>query len=316
MEYKDYYQILGVKREASMADIKRAYQKLARKYHPDLNKDEGAEAHFKEINEAYHALKDPEKRKVYDQLGANWHQGDQFKPPPGWSFQFTKSGMDQGDFVHQGFSNFFDFIFGGRGDDMRAQMRNVRMRGQDLHATLYVRLDDAFHGGTHTLTLAVPQQNEQGQTAQKTRQFNVQIPKGICEGQSVRLSGQGGAGIGGGENGDLYLRVLFEPHPYFHARHRDIYLELPLTPWEAALGCQVTVPTLSGGVKMTIPSNAQTGLKLRLKGKGLPGREAVAGDQYVIIKLVNPPVVSEKARALYQQMALDIPFNPRNFDGR
>lgn len=313
MEYKDYYQILGVKRGAVLADIKRAYQKLARKYHPDLNKDEGAEAHFKEINEAYHALKDPEKRKVYDQLGTHWQSGDQFKPPPGWSFEFTKPGMDKGDFSHGGFSNFFDFIFGAQSDDVRAQAHNMRMRGQDLHATLRIRLDDAFHGGMHTLTLAVPQRNEQGQIEQHKRQLNVQIPKGVFEGQSVRLAGQGGPGMGGGSNGDLYLRILFEPHPYFYARRRDIYLELPVTPWEAALGCQVAVPTLSGSVKLKIPANAQTGIKLRLKGKGLPGPEA--GDQYVILKLVNPPVVSEKVKALYKQMALDVSFNPRKFTG-
>ncbi|WP_372739778.1 DnaJ C-terminal domain-containing protein [Neptunomonas sp.] len=313
MEYKDYYKILGVEREASAADIKRAYQKLARKYHPDVNKEKNSEERFKEVNEAYHALKDPKKRKAYDQLGANWHQGQTFQPPPGWTFQFTQSGMNQDDIASGGFSKFFDYIFGGKGDDLSAQMRNVRMRGQDLHATIHISLEDAFNGAKHTLTLAVPEQNEQGQIKQRTRQFTVHIPQGISEGQSVRLAGQGGVGIGDMPNGDLYLRIAFEPHPYFHALGHDIYLELPVTPWEAALGCQISTPTLSGPVMLTIPANAQAGLKLRLKGKGLPGRSA--GDQYVILKIVNPPVDSEKTKVLYQQMASSLSFNPRHFAG-
>lgn len=313
MEYKDYYKILGIKREASAADIKRAYQKLARKYHPDVNKEKDSEERFKEVNEAYHALKNPEKRKAYDQLGANWHQGQTFHPPPGWTFQFAQSGMDQDDMASGGFSQFFDFIFGGRGEELSAQMRKARMRGQDLHATIHISLEDAFNGAKHTLTLAVPEQNAQGEIEQCTRRFTVQIPPGVSEGQSVRLAGKGGAGIGDMPNGDLYLRIVFEPHRYFHAVGHDIYLELPVTPWEAALGCQINTPTLSGDVMLTIPANAQTGLKLRLKGKGLSGRST--GDQYVILKIVNPPVDSDETMTLYQEMASSIAFNPRKFVG-
>ncbi|MEH6575956.1 MAG: DnaJ C-terminal domain-containing protein [Amphritea sp.] len=309
MEYKDYYKILGIKRDAERADVKRAYQKLARKYHPDLSKEKESEERFKEVNEAYHALKDPKKRKAYDQLGASWQQGQQFKPPPQWSFHSNKSGFNQKDSIPGGFSDFFSFIFGGRDSEFHSEQRNRQQRGHDLHANFHIRLEDAFTGGKKTLTLTVPEQNSKGGVEQKTRTFNVQIPPGIREGQQVRLAGQGGSGIESAPKGDLYLRILYKPHRYFHAEGSDIYLELPVTPWETALGGQISVPTLAGTVMLNIPAGAQSGLKLRLKGKGLPGR--LPGAQYVILRLVTPPAENEEARSLYRQMAETMPFNPR-----
>jgi len=313
MEYKDYYKILGIHRDAAPTDIKRAYHKLARQYHPDLNKEKDSEERFKEVNEAYHALKDPKKRKAYDQLGANWQQGQQFQPPPGWTFHFTQNGSNQADSIPGDFSDFFSSIFGGQSSGLQSELRKRRMRGHDLHATLHITLEDAFAGGKQSLSLIVPEQSVEGKIEQRTRQFNVQIPKGIFEGQQIRLAGQGAPGLENAPNGDLYLRILFKPHPYFYAEGHDVYLDLPVTPWEAALGCRINVPTLAGAVMLNIPAGSQSGLKLRLKDKGLPGRSP--GDQYVRLRLVTPPAENEAARRLYQQMAEIMPFNPRELIG-
>lgn len=311
MEYKDYYRILGVDRKASQDDIKRAYKKLARKYHPDVSKEANAESRFKDINEAYHALKDPQKRKAYDQLGSQWKQGQEFHPPPGWeSYSKNFSAEDLG-----GFSDFFSQIFGGdrSGHGFHYEQRNFRMRGQDLHATIEVTLEDAYHGANRTLSLQAPDIDENGQLRQRTRQLNVQLPRGVCEGQNIRLAGQGGPGMGGGQAGDLYLQVKFAPHPLFHAEGRDIFLELPITPWEAALGTRLKVPTLGGRVEMAIPPGSQSGRKLRLKGRGLPGKQG--GDQFLVLRIETPPADSDAARQLYQKMAETLPFNPRKARG-
>jgi curved DNA-binding protein len=311
MEYKDYYKILGVDRKASQDEIKRAYKKLARKYHPDVSKEADAEAHFKDINEAYHALKDPEKRKAYDQLGSQWKQGQEFHPPPGWeSERHGFSAEDLG-----GFSDFFSEIFGAGGprQGFHYQQRNFRMRGQDLHAAIEITLEDAFHGVSRTLSLQAPDIDEQGNVRERTRQLNVQIPKGVREGQHIRLAGQGGPGMGGGQAGDLYLEVKFAPHPLFHAEGRDIFLELPITPWEAALGTSLSIPTLGGRVEMKIPPGTQSGRKLRLKGRGLPGNQQ--GDQYLILRIETPPANTEEERALYRKMSETMPYNPRKARG-
>lgn len=311
MEYKDYYKILGVERSASRDEIKRAYKKLARKYHPDVSKEKDAEARFKEINEAYHVLRDNEKRKAYDQLGSQWKQGQEFHPPPGWETRFQQ-GFGTED-LGGGFSEFFAEIFGGRPGGFHYEQRQFRMRGEDLHATIEIGLEEAYHGGTRTLSLQTPEVDAQGRMRQRMHQLNVQIPRGVSEGQHIRLAGQGGSGMGGGQPGDLFLQVVFAPHPLFHAEGRDIFLELPVTPWEAALGARIKVPTLGGRVEVTIPSGSQSGRRLRLKGRGLPGHPA--GDQYIILRIETPPADSGRARELYREMAKELPFNPRKARG-
>lgn len=307
MEYKDYYKILGVERGASQDEVKRAYKKLARKYHPDVSKEKDAEARFKELNEAYQVLRDGEKRKAYDQLGSQWKQGQEFHPPPGWEGHARHGGFSAEDLG--GFSDFFAEVFGARPAAGEYAQGRFRRRGQDLNATIEVSLEEAFHGATRTLSLQAPELDAQGRVQQRTRQLNVQIPKGVCEGQHIRLAGQGGPGSGGGSAGDLFLQVVFAPHPLFHADSRDIFLELPITPWEAALGARIKVPTLGGKVELNIPHGSQSGRKLRLKERGLPG--SPGGDQFVVLRIETPPADSDEARELYRRMAEAMPFNPR-----
>ncbi len=308
MDFKDYYKILGVPREASQDDIKRAYRKLARKYHPDVSKESDAEARFKEVGEAYEVLKDPDKRAAYDRLGAQWQPGQEFRPPPDWDqgFEFRGGGFTDA----RGFSDFFETLFGrpphGGGFTQGAHFRT---QGEDHYAKLPVSLEEAYQGGLRTLTLQIPEVDAQGQVINRTRTLNVKIPAGITEGQRIRLAGQGSPGFGGGPSGDIFLEVRLLPHPLFRAENRDIYLDLPITPWEAALGRTVTVPTLGGKVELKIPPGSQSGKKLRLKGRGLPGKPA--GDQYVVLRMVTPAADTPAAKAFYQQMARDMPLNPR-----
>lgn len=301
MQFKDYYKILGVAREAEQDDIKRAYRKLARKYHPDVSKESDAEERFKEVNEAYEVLKDPEKRKAYDQFGANWREGQEFRPPPGYEPGFGFAG---GGFAHEGeFSDFFESLFGRRGG------AGVRMRGEDQVARVAVDLAEAYGGGVRPVTLSAPELDESGAVVSRERTLNVRIPKGVTEGQRIRLAGQGGPGLGGGPAGDLYLEVSFRPHPIFRAEKRDIFVELPIAPWEAALGRSVSVPTLGGRVELKIPAGSQSGRKLRLRGRGLPGDPP--GDQYVELRIVTPPAQTPEARAFYERMEAELPMDPR-----
>ena len=314
MEYKDYYKILGVDRNATQDEIKRAYRKLARKYHPDVSSEPDAEERFKEVNEAYEVLKDPEKRAAYDQLGANWQAGQEFHPPPGWDAGFEFSGGGYTSASAEDFSDFFEqlFGFGGARGGGRTWRRSARMRGEDHHAKILIRPEDAYYGARRTITLRHPELDEQGRVTYRSRTLNVQIPKGITAGQQIRLAGQGSPGAGGGPAGDLYLEVEFEPHPLFTIEGRDVTLSLPVTPWEAALGAKVKVPTLGGMVDLKIPAGSQTDRKLRLKGRGLPGRGSQpAGDQYVILKIMTPPAKTPKQRQLYEEMAREMPWNPR-----
>ncbi|MGH8497183.1 MAG: DnaJ C-terminal domain-containing protein [Gammaproteobacteria bacterium] len=310
MEFKDYYQILGVERDATQDDIKRAYRKLARKYHPDVSKAPDAETRFKEVGEAYEVLKDAEKRAAYDQFGSRWKQGQEFRPPPDWDAGFEFSGADAPGAT--GFSDFFESLFGrarGGGPDFaQGYGAGLRMRGQDHHARILIDLEDSYRGATRSVTLRAPEV-EAGRVTTRERTLNVKIPRGITAGQRIRLPGQGAPGIGGGEKGDLYLEADFRPHPLFRAEKRDIHLELPVTPWEAALGDTVTVPTLGGDVELKIPAGSQSGRRLRLKGRGLPGK--VAGDQYVSLSIVTPKADTEAAKAIYRQMAEEMPMNPR-----
>jgi len=313
MDYKDYYKLMGVERDAKAEDIKRAYRRLARKYHPDVSKEANAEAKFKEVQEAYEVLKDPEKRAAYDQLGSQWRQGQQFTPPPDWGRDFEFTTSSYGGREEPGFSDFFSSLFGAR-SPFRGQRGGgygggFASSGEDHAAKIQIALEDAFRGGSHTVELKAPQIDEQGHVTVKPRTLKVTIPAGVIEGQKIRLSGQGSPGAGGGPAGDLYLEIGFKPHPLFQADGRDITLTLPVAPWEAALGATIKTPTLAGPVDLRIPPNAKAGQKLRLKGRGLPA--ATPGDQYVVIRIVTPPADTPAARAFYETMQKELPFDPR-----
>ena len=289
MRFKDYYETLGVARNASQDDVKRAYRRLARKFHPDVSKEADAESRFKEVGEAYEVLKDPEKRAAYDRFGKNWKHGQEFRPPPGWERQFNFGG---GGFSGtSGFSDFFETLFGHGG-----ARGPVRARGGDQSTKLEIPIEDAYRGATRNITL-------------RGRTLSVRIPRGITEGQRIRLSGQGGTGAAGGPAGDLYLTVAYAAHPLFRAEGRDVHLKLPVAPWEAALGATVSVPTLGGKVDLKVPRGSRAGRTLRLKGRGLPGRPN--GDQYVALEIVVPPADTPEAEALYRKMAESMDFDPR-----
>jgi len=302
MKFRDYYEVMGVDRSASADDIKRAYRKLARKYHPDVSKEPDAEAHFKELGEAYEVLKDPEKRAAYDKLGSRWKEGEDFRPPPDWDFRY-EGGQDA-----EAFSEFFESLFGGRRGP-GPQRTHFHSKGFDRQAQIEIPLEQAFSGTTRALALDQIETDEHGRPVRRTRQLNVRIPAGVTEGQQIRLSGQGDPGIGGGQPGDLFLKVSLLPHRYFRVEGRDVTLELPVAPWEAALGQTVRVPTLSGKVDMKIPKGSQSGRQLRLKGKGLPGKPP--GDQIVIVKLVTPPAETQAQEDFYRHMEQTMPMNPR-----
>jgi len=309
MEFKDYYQVMGIARDASQDEIKRAYRKLARKYHPDVSKEANAEEKFKDLGEAYEVLKDPEKRAAYDRVAAGRRHGERFTPPPDWDVGFDLHGED----IARGFSDFFESLFGGKPGRARwsadSQSWSPRIEGQDQYAKIYISLEDAFHGCTQAIKLGSSAIDRQSAASRKTRTLNVKIPRGVREGQHIRLPGQGSPGAGGGGNGDLFIEIRYRPHRLFRADGGDIVLELPVTPWEAALGETVIVPTLAGKVELTLPANAQAGQKLRLKARGLPGHPP--GDQYVILRIVAPPALTEEAKALYRKMAQAMPMNPR-----
>lgn len=304
MKFRDYYEVMGVARNASDDDIKRAYRRLARKYHPDVSKEADAEERFKELGEAYEVLRDPEKRAAYDELGSRWKEGQEFRPPPDWDFQY--SGGDDA----SAFSEFFESLFGAGAGAARGGRRSAfRSRGLDRQAQIDVSLQEAFTGTTRALSLDQIEADASGRPVRKTRQLNVKIPAGVTAGQQIRLSGQGDPGTGGGQAGDLFLKVRLLPHQYFRVDGRDVSLELPLTPWEAALGATVRVPTLGGKVDLRIPKGSQSGQQLRLKGKGLPG--ASPGDQIVILRVIAPPATTPEQEDFYRKMAEAMPMNPR-----
>ncbi len=308
MEYKDYYKSLGVSRNASQDEIKRAYRKLARKYHPDVSKEKNAEKRFKELGEAYKVLKDSQKRTAYDQLGNGWQAGEEFRPPPNWNanFDFSGSGFTGANFD---FSDFFESRFGDTGQSHPHTNRNpFQTANKDQHSKIAISLEDAYNGTTRTLQLQMPEVNSNGQIHNKVRTLNVKIPKGVTQGQQIRLRAQGPAGVSG-QRGDLYLEIEFQPHRLYRVEKRDIYLTLPVTPWEVALGSTVLVPTLSGKVELKIPANSQSGQKLRLKEQGFPGKPG--GDLYIVLQVVTPKADTQKAIAFYHKMAQELPFNPR-----
>lgn len=320
MDYKDYYKIMGVERDAKQEDIKRAYRKLARKYHPDVSKEKNAETKFKEVGEAYEVLKDPEKRTAYDQLGANWQAGQDFQPPPNWDagFEFSGGGYTQAD--NAAFSDFFETLFGqgfgsvpGGGTQSGYQrdfQKGFQTRGEDHHAKVLIELEDSYHGAEREISLRTPVVDSNGRVINKERKLSVKIPKGVKQGQKIRLAGQGSPGMGGGELGDLYLEIEFKPHGVYRVESKDVYLNLPVTPWEAALGASIKIPTPLGKLDLKIPPNSSGGRKLRLKGQGIPG--ASPGDIYVTLQITLPPADSEAAKKLYREMEQELAFNPRS----
>jgi curved DNA-binding protein len=308
VEFKDYYKVMGVARDATDAQIKQAYRKLARKYHPDVSKEKDAEARFKDVGEAYEVLKSPEKRAAYDQLGKDYRPGQDFRPPPNWDSGFEFSGAGPGG--DSSYSDFFDSLFGAQGRAGRGRGAGTHPgRGEDHHAKVMLDLQASLNGGTRSFTLRMPEIDAEGRLVSKERTLNVQVPKGILAGQQIRLAGQGERAPGSGTPGDLYIEVEFQPDPLYRVDGRDLYLELPVTPWEASLGATVTTPTPSGNVELKIPPGSHAGSKLRLKGRGIPATPP--GDFYVVLQIALPPANDEKAKAAYAALAAALPFNPR-----
>lgn len=321
MEYKDYYKILGISKSASQDEIKKAYRKQARKFHPDVSKEANAEESFKEAGEAYEVLKDPEKRAAYDQLGSNWKAGSQgFQPPPDWGtgFEFHGGGSQHGNSAGGAgdFSDFFESLFGrgGFSSQGRPSGRAQQAQGDNSHAKVLIDLEDAYHGAERSLSLRSTEMNAQGRPELKTRTLKVKIPKGVKEGQQIRLRGQGTPGQGGGKAGDLFLELAFNPHSIYKVEGHDVSMVLPIAPWEAALGTTINVPTPSTHVDVKIPKGVSSGKKMRLKGLGIPGK--TAGDFYIRLEIVLPENLSEKELELYQALEKHAKesedgFNPR-----
>jgi curved DNA-binding protein len=315
MEYKDYYKIMGVERNASADDIKKSYRKLARKYHPDVSKEANAEEKFKSIGEAYEVLKDPQKRAAYDQLGSNWQQGQEFKPPPGWGFNGGGGGMGGGPEGFGDVSDFFESLFGGGGGGFggrgrrQTRQQDFSRPGEDYNGKLQISLEDAFNGASREVQIPITEINPMGQRLTRQHTLRVKIPAAVKSGQRIRLSGQGGPGMGSGKKGDLYLEIDIIKNKTFDVIGNDVFVTLPIAPWEAVLGATVQVPTLNGKVDLKIPPNSQGGSQLRLKGRGMPG--TTVGDQYVILKIIIPTPLSDKAKTLFKDLAEEVKVNPR-----
>ncbi len=329
MEFKDYYAPLGIAKDASQDEVQKAYRKLARKFHPDLNKDPGAEARFKEIGEAYEVLKDPEKRKKYDQFGSAWRVREQTgAPPPGWEnirWDYGEGGgggFDFGDLGGSGFSSFFDMLFGGGPGGAGGGAQGARVRwtsaapggrsgtpwsqqGGDTEAKITLTLEEAARGGTREITLTDP-------TTGQRKTLSVRIPQGVRPGQRIRLAGQGTPGLGGAAPGDLLLRVEIAPHPKFRLEDGDLFVTLPVTPWEAALGGEATIETLNGPVRVKIPAGSSTGRKIRLRGRGMPKAGGEPGDLYAELRIVMPERLSPREEELYRELAEASSFQPRS----
>jgi curved DNA-binding protein len=320
VEFKDYYELLGVKRDASEAEIKKAFRRLARKYHPDVSKEPDAELRMQEVNEAYAVLSDPEKRAAYDQLGRSYRPGEEFRPPPDWDagFEFSDHTFSAEEAAQ--FSDFFANLFGrgraGFGDPFgaggfrgSARPGHAPGRGEDHHAKVMLTIEESFLGGTRQIALRVPRLDSNGRLTLENRTLTVKIPKGIRDGQTIRLAGQGGPGTGGAPAGDLLLQVRFEPHPRYRVEGRDLHLTLPVAPWEAALGAVLPVTLPNGTLKVRIPAGAQSGRQVRARGKGLPSDPP--GDLVITLRVVLPPADTPAARALYEKMAQELDFDPR-----
>ncbi|HET8608343.1 MAG TPA: DnaJ C-terminal domain-containing protein [Burkholderiales bacterium] len=315
MKYQDYYKILGVERNASADDIKKAYRRLARKYHPDVSKEKDAEERFKEVGEAYEVLKDPEKRAAYDNLGSSYQPGQDFRPPPDWEQQYA-SGQQFSDagFSEADLAEFLAQMFGGRhaAGGPRTRGAQFAMRGEDYEAAIDLTLDEANHGTEAELHLQVPEVDTQGRLTRQAKTIRVRIPKGVTDGQRMRVPGKGGPGMNGGPSGALYLSIHLKPHPLFKPHGHDLYIDVPIAPWEAALGTSAEVPTLDGRVRVKIPAGARSGQKLRIAGRGLPKPgNASAGDLYALLQIAVPQALSEAERGLYERLRDASDFNPR-----
>jgi len=309
MKYKDYYATLGVERGASQEDVKKAYRRLARKYHPDVSKEANAEERFKEIGEAYETLKDPEKRAAYDQLG-RYQSGQEFRPPPDWETRFGPGGLDDildlGDlFAHFGARPGRGFSTGG------TNRADFALPGEDYEVTASIGLEEAARGTELNIQLAVGEIGAEGVRRRVPKTIRVRVPKGVTEGERLRIPGKGGPGWNGGPPGDLYLNIALKPHPLFRVAGHDLYLDLPLAPWEAVLGAQVQAPTLTSRVSLAVRPGSRAGQKLRVAGHGLPKPGGGSGDLYCLLSIVSPGTVDERERALYQELASVSRFDPR-----
>jgi curved DNA-binding protein len=306
VKFKDYYASLGLERGASDADIKKAYRKLAHKYHPDVSKETGAETKFKEVAEAYHTLRDPEKRAAYDQLGTH-AQGEEIRPPPNWGP--APSGPEES-FEGIDLADLLASLAGGRARSAGAGSRRS-YRGEDYELRAAITIEQAYHGTLMELNIGLPERNSEGRVTRVAKSIKVRVPKGVTDGQRLRLTGKGGRGVNGGPNGDLYLTISLLPHRFYRADGHDLYLDLPLAPWETALGTSVEVPTPGGSVQMRIPAGTTAGQTLRLGGRGLPRPKEGNGDLYVIAKIVMPKSTTERERELLKELAAASSFSPR-----
>jgi curved DNA-binding protein len=313
MKYKDYYAILGVDRNAGVDEIKKRYRILARKYHPDVSKEPDAEKRFKETAEAYATLKDPEKRAAYDQLGQQ-RPGEDFRPPPEWSTQFAHgaAAFDEMDLADLFAGLAGRTAHGGRGN--RRGPAGAR-RGQDYEVTVPITLEDAHQGTEVSLDLTTAEFDGDGALRRGGRRIKARIPKGPVDGQVLRLPGQGGKGSSGGPDGDVYLNIVLRPHRLYRVSGRDLFLDLPLAPWEAALGAAVEVPTLAGPVELKVPPGTRAGQQLRLSGRGLPKPEGAGGDLYAVVQIALPPALTEREKSLYKELAAASTFDPRRHFG-
>ena len=316
MEFVDYYKVMGLEDTATADEIKRAYRKLARKYHPDVSKEKDSEARFKEVGEAYQVLKNTDKRAEYDELRRYQSQSDgQFRAPPGWDAQ-SGGYADNFDSGSADFSEFFEQIFGARAAAQSGARSSFHddLRGQDIHTTMPVSLQDAFHGTKLALSLNIPVQQKNGAVTSERKSLQVKIPAGVVNDQKIRLRGQGAPGIGKAQAGNLYIQLQVQDDEFFHLDGKDISVSVPVMPWEAALGASIEVPTLGGAVNVTVPPNSQVGKILRLKGRGMPGEPA--GDQYVSLSVVVPEAITDEQKKLYQSMSLLWSDNPRKTSGQ
>jgi curved DNA-binding protein len=309
MQYQDYYAVLGVNRDASADEIKKAYRRLARKYHPDVSKEPDAEKKIKEVNEAYAVLSDTEKRAAYDQLGRNHQSGQDFQPPPNWDSGFEFSGNDFGGQAPGDFSDFFSQLFGHVNGSRGFGAGAAQMRGEDHHAKVMLNIEDSFNGTTKQISLRTVNADKNGRPVIVPRTLNVKIPIGVAEGQTIRLAGQGGAGFGNAPAGDLLLQVQFDPHDKLRVEGRDLHTTLRVAPWEAALGSVLPIILPNGEIKVRVPANAQSNQQLRVRGKGLPS--SPPGDLLLDIQVVLPPASNEHAKKFYESMARELPFDPR-----
>lgn len=314
--YQDYYEILGVDRKASKEEISKAFKKLARKFHPDVNKTAEAEEKFKKLNEAHEVLKDPEKRKRYDLLGENWQAGEQFQAPPNWQDMFGGFSANQSFGGGEGFSDFFSMLFGDQEGSPFSHQQGARQftqrsrKGRNQEGSITINVEDAFHGATKNIGLRLREQNAQGFIEEKVKNYDVKIPKGVKDGAVIRLAGQGAKGSGGGAAGDLLLKIKYSKHPLFTVVDGDLRSKIKLTPWEAALGAKIPVKTVDGEIQLSIPAGSQSGQVLRLKGKGMPGKEKT-GDLLVEIQIQVPKKLSKEEEELFTKLKSVSTFNPR-----